>query len=343
MSLPDLSLYTNEIEHALRQTLHRGDADSVPLYGMMQYHLGWLDRDLQPHQGRLGKRLRPVLCLLACQACDGDWHRALPAACAIELLHNFTLIHDDIEDNSALRHERATVWNVWGLAQGVNTGDAMWSLSRMSVLSLGAEGFGPDKVLSVARLLEETSLALCEGQYLDISFETRDDVTRDEYLRMIEGKTAALLSAALRVGALLGGASDQPLAAWGQLGRELGLAFQIIDDILGIWGDPAMTGKSAASDILEAKKTLPILQALAWEAEQPDQPLSALYAGGPLDESQVPLVLKCLEQADSLAYAQRQAALHHEAMRQALATIDGSEPAMSTLRALTAALLERRY
>ena len=343
MSLRDLSLYTNEIERALRQTLRRGDAESAPLYGMMQYHLGWLDRNLQLHQGRLGKRLRPVLCLLACQACGGDWRRALPAACAIELLHNFTLIHDDIEDNSALRHERATVWNVWGLAQGVNTGDAMWSLSRLSVLSLSAEGYDAATVLDVARLLEETSLALCEGQYLDIAFETRQDVTLDEYLRMIEGKTAALLSAALRVGALLGGASDEQLAAWGQVGRQLGLAFQIIDDILGIWGDPSVTGKSAASDILEAKKTLPILQALAWEAQQPTRPLSALYAGGALDERQVPLVLECLEQADSLAYAQQQAARHHEAMRQALATIDGSEPAMTTLRALTASLLERRY
>jgi len=343
MSLPDLSLYTNEIECALRQTLRRGDAGNAPLYGMMQYHLGWLDRDLRPHQGRLGKRLRPVLCLLACQACGGDWHRALPAACAIELLHNFTLIHDDIEDNSTLRHERATVWNVWGLAQGVNTGDAMWSLSRMSVLSLGAKGFAPETVLSVARLLAETSLALCEGQYLDISFETRDDVTLDEYLRMIEGKTAALLSASLRAGALLGGASEVQLAAWGQVGRELGLAFQIIDDILGIWGDPAVTGKSAASDILEGKKTLPILQALAWEAQQPGQPLAALYAGGSLDQSKVPWVLECLERADSLSFAQNQAALHHEAMRRALASIGGTEPAVSTLRALTASLLERRY
>ena len=248
MSMPDLSVYTVAIDQALREVLSRGDAVSAPLYRMMEYHLGWLDREFQPYQGRQGKRLRPVLCLLACQACGGDWRRALPAACSIELLHNFTLIHDDIEDNSDLRHERATLWNVWGLAQGVNTGDAMSAVSRLAALQLGDNGYSARMVLDVVTYIEETGLSLYEGQYLDISFETRQDVSLSEYRRMIAGKTAALLSAALVVGAMLGGAGDEQINVWGQVGRELGLAFQIIDDILGIWAIlPSPANRSPAT------------------------------------------------------------------------------------------------
>ena len=148
----------------------------------------------QRHQ-TLGKMLRPLLCLASCEAVGGDGQRALPAAAALELLHNFSLIHDDIEDGSPQRHGRDTVWRVWGVAQAVNAGDGMFALAHVTLHRLSEVGVAADQVLAVAALLDEASLRLCEGQYRDLSYEERLDVRCDDYLEMVAGKTAALMAA----------------------------------------------------------------------------------------------------------------------------------------------------
>ena len=336
-----LEPYLAAIEQDLRETLRATEPMVLSLYQMMQYHLGWLDADLRPEEAPRGKRLRPLMCLLACEAAGGDWHRALPAASAIELIHNFSLVHDDIEDNSLTRRHRPTVWSLWGIAQGINTGDTLWVISRLSTLRLSQEGYDPETVLRVVRLFDETCLALCAGQYLDMRFESLDSVAMDEYERMIAGKTAALLSASLAAGALLGGAGESTVERYARFGHELGITFQIVDDILGIWGEPRVTGKSAASDILERKKTIPILYALEWERQHGYDDLRRLYCRPALTEQDIPPILTLLERAGAREAIKAQAREHQERTLAYLETPDTPHPADQDLYALALSLLDR--
>jgi geranylgeranyl diphosphate synthase, type I len=341
MSL-DLTPYLDAIEADLRDALTPAEGPAVPLYWMMQYHLGWLDAALTPAKAPRGKRLRPLMCLLACEAADGQWRAALPAATAIELVHNFSLIHDDIEDNSQTRRHRATVWSLWGVPQAINTGDAMWSVARLTSHRLAALGHPPERVLRLMAVLDEACLELCTGQYLDLAFETRDTVSLADYMRMISGKTAALLSAALGAGAVLAGAADATVASYQACGRELGLAFQITDDILGIWGDPTVTGKSAASDVLARKKTLPTLHALDWERDSGGTDLARLYARPSLSADDVPAVLAILDRAGARAYAEERAQEHIDRTLRHLDESGGRGPAQAALRELALSLVGRK-
>jgi geranylgeranyl diphosphate synthase type I len=338
-----LAPYLLAIEEALRELLAAPEPLTAPLYQMMEYHLGWLDAAFRPVEADRGKRLRPLLCLLACEAAGGDWRRAVPAAASLELIHNFSLLHDDIEDRSDMRRHRATVWRLWGLAQGINTGDAMWVLARQAVHRLSALGHPADIVLQVARLLEEACLELCTGQYLDLCFEEAPEVSLADYERMIAGKTAALLSASVEAGALLGGAPQSALDHWTRFGLELGLCFQVTDDVLGIWGDPRVTGKSAASDIFERKKTLPVLYALAWERERGCDDLAHLYAQPELTEAHIPQVLALLERAGAGARTRAQAQAHQQRALEHLAVAGGRGPAQAHLQRLAQALVDRSH
>jgi geranylgeranyl diphosphate synthase type I len=252
------------IEVALRSALAVPHTSLQHFYGMMQYHLGWLDRSLyeSPASSR-GKRVRPLLTLLACQAAGGDVHEVLPAAVAVELVHNFSLVHDDIQDRSDFRRHRETVWKVWGEAQAINVGDALFAMARMHMGNLLDKGVRPMRVISAIRSVDEACLALTEGQFLDMSFERSRSVSLDDYLWMIRGKTAALLACACQVGALVATDNSEIIRAMHQFGYNLGMAFQIEDDILGIWGDPQITGKPAGDDISNRKKTLPVIY--VWE------------------------------------------------------------------------------
>lgn len=338
-----LASYLLAIEDALRELLVAPEPLGAPLYQMMQYHMGWLDTAFRPVAAEGGKRLRPLLCLLACEAAGGEWRKALPAAASLELIHNFSLLHDDIEDRSDTRRHRTTVWRLWGIAHGINTGDAMWVLARQAVYRLSALGHASDIVLQVARLLEEACLELCTGQYLDLHFEEAAQVNLADYERMIAGKTAALLSASVAVGAVLGAATKAAQAHWRRFGLELGLCFQMIDDWLGIWGDPQVTGKSAASDILERKKTLPVLHALIWERERGYDDLAHLYAQPTLTEAHLPQVLGLLERAGAGAETRTRARAHQQQALDHLAAAGGRDPAQAHIRRLTEALVDRSH
>lgn len=229
------------------------------LFDMMRYHLGWADAQGRAVEGFTGKGLRPFLCLLVCESVGGDVRQALPAAAALELLHKFTLVHDDIQDRSLHRWGRDTVWSLWGMEQAINVGDGLFALAHLSLARLTDVGVPPERVLEAFRLFDETTVRLCEGQYLDLSFEDRDDVTLADYLAMVSGKTAALIGTAVEMGALVGGAAQPTRRALREFGEALGMAFQMQDDILGLWGSEAVTGKPAGSDILQRKKSLPIV------------------------------------------------------------------------------------
>jgi len=203
---------------------------------MMRYHLGWIDERGYPAEAEGGKLVRPTLCLLSCKAVGGDRRMALPAAAALELVHSFSLIHDDIEDGDEERRGRATVWRIWGEPQVINAGDAMHGLARLALLRLDEESVPKGKVIRAASILDETCVEFCEGQYLDISHEGRLDINIAAYLEMIDRKTAALMACSFEIGALLGTEDESAVQSFRRLGRKLGLAYQMKDDILGVWG-----------------------------------------------------------------------------------------------------------
>jgi geranylgeranyl diphosphate synthase, type I len=301
MNPKDLSSrYQPDLDTELRSMI--GDS-SLPLYHMMRYHLGWVDASGQARPAKGGKLLRPSLCLYSCESVKGDWRVALPAAAAVELLHNFTLIHDDIEDGDHERRGIPTVWHIWGQPQAINAGDAMHILARLALLKLEEKRVSAEKVIRAARLLDETCLRLCEGQYLDISYEERLDIGIDEYLEMISGKTAALFECSLKLGAMLGTDDEETIEHLGQFARNLGLAFQVQDDVLGIWGKTSVTGKSSATDIMKKKKTLPIVYGM--EKADADQRASLLriYGQELIAESDVPDVLNILDGLNARQYA----------------------------------------
>lgn len=313
-----LARYIPQIEDEMNQVLANDDPLLADHYGMLRYHMGWLDQHFRPIRGNRGKRLRPQLCLLAAAAVGGRIEQAMPAAAAVELLHNFSLVHDDIEDGSPARRHRSTVWLLWGKPQAINVGDALFTLARTALYGLSDQGLSTTQVLAACQLFDRTCVRLTEGQYLDMAFEARLDVTVDDYMVMISGKTAALISASLEMGALVGGADVQVRERLAAFGHELGLAFQIQDDVLGIWGDEALTGKSAQSDILTRKKSLPVVYGLEHATVGPQ--LRDLYKR-PLDPAEVPEVLALLEEADAHTYA---ISLVQQAHNKALAALQAS-------------------
>ncbi len=291
------------LEGEMRATLAIREGVVAQHYAMMHYHMGWADAAFQPSNLPAGKRLRPLLCLLACAEVGGDPAQALSAAAALEILHNFSLVHDDIEDGDETRRHRPTVWKVWGVPQAVNVGDAMFALAFAAMQRTAAQGVAPDRTLAALGVFTAMTVALTEGQHLDMRFEQRDDVTVAEYIRMIEGKTAALIGAAVAIGALIGGATAAQDGALQRFGQAIGVSFQIQDDILGIWGEPAVTGKAAGNDILRKKKSLPLLHALNHPGVGPQ--LQALMAEE-VGTAQLPHALELLDAAGSRAYAEAQ-------------------------------------
>jgi geranylgeranyl diphosphate synthase, type I len=323
--------YLPAVEDEMHRVVGGGPEHFNDYYQMLSYHLGWTNG------AGAGKRIRPLLALLCCAAAGGDWQQALPVAAAIELIHNFSLIHDDIQDNSPTRRGLPTVWTKWGMAQAINAGDAMFTLAHLAPQGLTARGVAPAVALWALERLDQTCLALTQGQYLDMSFEGRQRVTVAEYLTMIEGKTGALIAASTQLGARLGGAEAGRLGHFHDYGLSLGLAFQIQDDLLGIWGDEALTGKSTASDLETRKKTLPVVyglersEAFAKAYARPHQP------GEPLAE-----MAALLTQLGAKDYVEQQASLMTQAALDHLEAAKPSEPAGAALRELTAQLLSRQ-
>jgi geranylgeranyl diphosphate synthase, type I len=307
-------------------------------YQMMHYHMGWVDEGLEPVEGNGGKRIRPVLCLLCAAGVGGSWHDAVPAAAAVELLHNFTLIHDDIQDASSTRRGRPTVWKLWGIPQAINAGDAMFALSHDALYRLEGRDVPPQTIVRAARRFDETCIALTVGQHRDMNFENQSDVSVTAYVEMIGGKTAALLALCGELGSMIAGADDETLQHYATFAQNLGLAFQVIDDILGIWGNEDEIGKSAATDIMTHKKSLPVLFGLAESVE-----LRELYETKADDERFVTRVVNLLDETGAHEFAEARAA-HYS--RKALDHLSKANPqgvAADGLHELVSLLLSRKY
>ncbi|MFJ3926888.1 family 2 encapsulin nanocompartment cargo protein polyprenyl transferase [Streptomyces sp. NPDC090022] len=272
-----------------------------PMRRVAMYHFGWEHADGTPAAGQAGKAIRPALVLAAAQALNGTGEDAVRAAAAVELAHNFTLLHDDVIDEDARRRGRATAWTVFGIPDAVITGDAMLALA----VRLLGEDPHPAAAAASARLAA-CVIELCAGQQADCAFEQRTYVPLDECLAMATAKTGALLGCSCALGALYAGAGAEEVEAMDAFGREAGLAFQLIDDLIGIWGDPEHTGKPAGADLLARKKSLPVVAALTSGTEAGDE-LAELYAG-PMTGDDVRRAADAVERAGGRDWAQAHAA-----------------------------------
>jgi geranylgeranyl diphosphate synthase type I len=285
------------IETELKQVVSRLDESRTHgFHEMLTYHLGWSGPGAGPEA--TGKRIRPLLLLLTCAACGAAWQPALSAAACMELIHNFSLVHDDIQDGSEIRRGRLTIWKKWGMAQAINVGDVLFILAQQALLEI-RNNFTPEIALKSGAIVHEACLALSSGQFLDISYENQPDLIIQDYWPMISGKTAALLSACTQVGALLGGADEPAQENYRKFGYYIGLAFQMQDDYLGIWGDSAMTGKSNESDLATGKKTLPVLYGLEKKG-----PFALRWAEGPIFPDEVGHLSDQLAREGAKSYTQ---------------------------------------
>jgi geranylgeranyl diphosphate synthase, type I len=330
-SAPSTQDLIEAVEEEMRGLLVADDPAVRPLYQMMRYHMGWATAEFADDRVHGGKRLRPLVCLLCCEAAGGDARVAIPAAAAIEMLHNFTLVHDDIQDNSAYRRHRRTVWSIWGMAQGINVGDGMHAIANRALTGLRAHDVPPDRILDLMEAFDTTVLRICEGQYQDVDFERRWDITADDYLHMIGGKTAAIFAFAAYVGATLAEALPERKQTFDRFGNALGLGFQVQDDILGIWGDPTVTGKETADDIRGRKKSLPILMLHDRASAAERAALESLYAGDEVSPEGITAVLQMLADAGVQDACQEIVHRHHIDALRLLAATEATGPARIAL------------
>jgi geranylgeranyl diphosphate synthase type I len=334
------------IEEELQRQVARLDQPRTkPFHEMLTYHMGWTGEGAGPLA--TGKRIRPLITLLSTSSvfCNGkenknnivtNWLHAKSAAAAIELIHNFSLVHDDIQDNSDLRRGRRTVWVKWGAPMAINVGDAMFVIANQAILDL-IEHYPADMVVKAARILNDCCLDLTRGQFLDMSYEQRNDLDIEDYWPMVVGKTSALLSACTHIGSLLGYANDKKQETYRLFGYHLGLAFQVQDDILGIWGDEALTGKSTASDLVEGKNSLPVLFALGKNGK-----FATRWKQGPITVDEVGAVSALLENEGGREFAENMSEVETQKALDYLKQADPQGEAGKAILELANMLLKRK-
>ncbi len=332
--LVDLADLREAIETELKEIVfHDIPAEYSGMCPLLAYHMGWEGEEAGPEAQ--GKRIRPLLVLLCTLAGGGEWRQALPAAAAVELIHNFSLIHDDIQDQSPLRRGRNTVWVNWGVAQAINAGDLMYTLA-FSALQRLKTNLTAEIALDAHQILETTCIRLTGGQYLDLSYEKIRTLPLEAYWPMIGGKTAALLACCAELGALASGVDLVHRRAFRDFGYQLGLAFQVQDDWLGIWGDSTRTGKSVESDLVSGKKTLPVVYSLHQNRE-----FARRWLEGPVTLDEVGPLARLLEMEGAREFTHQHAnRLTHmalEALDQAAVDPRGK----SLLLAMAQSLLKR--
>jgi geranylgeranyl diphosphate synthase type I len=357
MTMPD-TIHTvfQRYHQEILQELHRAfliqrtflageinDDALLKLDGQMQYHLGWVDQQLRPADGHPGKLLRPKLLLLSYELAwaqgqppsahllTPSLRPALPAAAAIELAHNFTLLHDDIEDGDAERRHRPTVWFVWGIPQAICVGDALLELASLHLWKVLDEGVAPAIALHLAKLFDTALLKLTEGQHLDMSFERQQQVSLSSYEAMISRKTASLMGCAAEMGATLGTRNQEIIKGLARFGYALGLAFQVRDDMLGVWATEAELGKLPAGDIYRRKRSLPILHAFQYAQPDDQQTMAKMYAQNALiTQEQVQEVLAIFVRTQTREYCTQFLAQQCQQARLALAQVATTRNALAT-------------
>jgi geranylgeranyl diphosphate synthase type I len=350
MLTPVLHHSRDAVEPALRAAVARLDPATR---AVASYHLGWTEADGGLRAAGGGKALRPALVLLAARACSGTEEDAVPSAVAVELVHNFSLLHDDLMDGDTQRRHRATVWAVWGGSTAILAGDALATLAQQVVLESGSP-----RTLELLRILLEATAELIRGQVADLGFEQRHVVEVAECLDMVAGKTGALLAASSGMGAVSAGAPPATVAALTSYGDHLGTAFQLVDDLLGIWGRPAETGKPVLSDLRTRKKSLPVCFALAqggaaaeelsaWiRTPAPERPAPGQPAAVPADAAEEAALRRAAELVESCGartWTVAEARRHVAEARAALDAVRLEPSARAELDALADFVVQREH
>jgi geranylgeranyl diphosphate synthase type I len=334
-----LNEYMKEMRPAIEDQLKK-DAEEmladVPadLRQTLFYHMGWEGEGAGSEAQ--GKRIRPLLVLLCAEAAGGDWKKALPAAAAVEFIHNFSLIHDDIQDHSPLRRGRPTLWIKMGTALAINAGDLMFVMGFRSLGGL-MQTCGAEKTLEAYQVLQKSCTSLTHGQHLDISYEAERSIPMQAYWTMVGGKTAALLACCAELGAIIAGAEPTRRQCFHNFAYDMGLAFQAVDDWLGIWGDAALVGKSIESDLVTGKKTLPVVYALGQNKK-----FAQRWLKGPIEVSELPEMAEMLVREGAETFTLKKADEFTNRSLQALK--QGVQPgaAAEALEALASKLLSRQ-
>jgi geranylgeranyl diphosphate synthase, type I len=326
------------IEPALRRAV---DELAPSMRTISRYHFGWVDELGGDRPGGVGKALRPALTLLSAQAAGGDPVQALPAAVAVELVHNFSLLHDDVMDNEFERGYRPTAWTVFGVPAAILAGDALLTLAA----EIAMRDTRTDRSGEVVACLTDTVQRLIVGQSADVDFERRTDVTLSEYLAMARGKTGALMRCASSIGAIAVGADSATVATLAEFGDHLGLAYQSVNDLLGIWGSPTVTGKPTLADLRSRKKSMPVVAALTSGTEAGAR-LADLYFRPELqhnvdDEASLLAMADLLDRAGARAWTEAEADKHIVQAQQCLAELSAPTAVIEALRA-TALFVTRR-
>lgn len=338
-------LLETELDHALTAL----DGTAPLMLTMARYHLGMTTPSGEPTAPEVrravqGKRVRPLLAMLTAEAVGGSAEDAAPAAAAIELLHNFTLIHDDIQDRSPNRRHRPTVWRIWGNAQAINAGDALFAASQLAILRTNQTPAFSSVVLRLMEAFNRTTIDIVRGQVHDLENEGQPNVTPDDYLTMISGKTAAIVRFSAWAGALAGGASDAIAGKLAEVGEAIGMGFQLRDDMLGIWSPAEETGKDAADDIRRRKQSLPILILRDRASEEDSGQLNTLFAQEEIEPEGVADVLALLTKYDVMetmtahvenAHTRATTALSEALPNQANTAVDSLKHLITQLRVRT--------
>lgn len=318
------------VEPALRAAI---DGLAPAMRAIARYHFGFADEHGDDTPGGGGKALRPALTLLSAQAAGSDAELAVPAAVAVELVHNFSLLHDDVMDGDTQRRHRQTAWRVFGVPAAILAGDALLTLAvetarRGSAVTVSSEVVG---------CLNEAVQRLIEGQSADVEFERRQDVTLPECLHMVAGKTGALMRCSASIGALAVGAPTRTVEALAEFGDHLGLAFQLVDDLLGIWGSPAVTGKPRLADLRARKKSVPVVAALNSGTDSGRQFRDMYFDPSAVDsEERLAAMADLVERAGGIAWTEREA---DRRIRLAMRCLDGLDLPQGPVEALRATAL----
>ena len=340
--LDEISDLQDQIEQQMRSVVERRGHVAPLFREMVNHHLGWISSRDKATQTK-GKRVRPLITLLVGKALGANDQALLATGAAVELIHNFTLIHDDIMDNSLERRHRPTVWSIWGVGQAINAGDGLYGLGYLSALDLMnvLTDSGRHVVADVVLALTQACLDTAEGQILDVSFEKRTDVSVDEYITMVSNKSASLIECAARCGALVSTNDQNVVEAYARFGRTVGIAFQIRDDYLGIWGDETITGKPTGTDIVERKKSLPVIQGFGSATGEDRSRLLNVYSKELPDDTDVTIVQDILVRLGADAQTERLATQYYEDAMSELASTGIDNQWQIKLRSLARFLVER--
>lgn len=330
--------YGAGIKKSLRDNLSHQTLD---VYDMLRYYMGWADEEGKPHDGMGGKALRPTLCLFACEAAGGNPAFAMPAAVALEFIHNFSLIHDDIQDRDVTRHNRKTLWAIWGDSKAMIAGNVLRVIADDCLHQMLDSGLGYERCLLIADALTQAYLEMIEGQYLDLEYEGRRDISMSDYFNMISRKTGALIRCSFKLGGLVGARDRKVAIAFENSGRALGYVFQIIDDVLGVWGIEKVTGKPVGADIRRKKNSYPLVCAHEIAGFRDSQLLDQIYNKEELDDTDVASVLTVLNRLNIRDHALNRAKTFADQAIDSLCGIDMSSQARENLEELVHFLLVR--